>query len=269
MENKAIPAILDEEAHQRFESLFREHGWQADHRFSGGYVEHVWANARPLIEAFAGPLGSKRVLEFGCNYGASAIVLSHLGAVVTAVDVDANFLQIAQANAARFGDQTIVFQQVPESGALPFADASFDLITCISVLEYVKPSLLVARLRDFDRLLKPGGTLLIMGTSSRLAPRELHSRRWLVNYLPRWVDDWTGQAMQRGVAPWLVARAFPNYADLVRADGGRRFIAAKRDAGATPAKLVALTVLSFLAQAIGTSVGSLLPSFFFALRKPD
>src|SRR4029079_1493004 len=96
VENKAIPAILDEEAHQRFESLFREHGWQADHRFSGGYVEHVWANARPLIEAFAGPLGSKRVLEFGCNYGASAIVLSHLGAVVTAVDVDANFLQIAQ-----------------------------------------------------------------------------------------------------------------------------------------------------------------------------
>jgi SAM-dependent methyltransferase len=51
---------------------------------------------------------------------------------------------------------------------LPFADASFDLVTCSEVLEHIRtPS---RALREMHRVLKPGGTLLL-STPSRTAER--------------------------------------------------------------------------------------------------
>jgi SAM-dependent methyltransferase len=44
---------------------------------------------------------------------------------------------------------------------LPFADASFDLVSCISVLEHMPPETRAKGVREMSRVLRPGGQLLL------------------------------------------------------------------------------------------------------------
>ena len=261
--------MVDPEAQHRFEEAVRATGQRADSKWTGGYVDYEWSFGRHLLLAYAGDLQHKRVLEFGCNYGATAIVLAHLGAQIDAVDVDPKTVELAQMNALRYGISNIVFRTVQASGALPYPDQSFDIISCNSVLEYVDPKLLADRLRDLDRLLKPGGLLLVLGTSNRLAPREVHSGRLF--YLPAWTDRIFGwrPSLPRGVYPWTIARQFPAYRDLVRADRGAQFLEAKRRSGMGTTKLMFLRGIRAFGAIVGKPVGFFLPSIFLALQKPD
>jgi 2-polyprenyl-3-methyl-5-hydroxy-6-metoxy-1,4-benzoquinol methylase len=264
--------IADAAADHAFRSLAGARGWDPDNIWIGGYVEQVWAGERHLMQAYLGrSLDGCRALEFGCNVGATAIVLARLGAVVAAVDIDAKSIALAEVNARRYGAAGISFAVLPPPPAVgvPFDSGSFDLVTCNSVLESVQPTRLVAPiLRDFDRVLKPGGMVLVMGTSNRLAPREVHSRRWLANYLPRRVDAVVGRPLQRGVSPWRVRRGLPDYRDLVFADRACAYFAARAAAGFAPAKIATLRLVAALCRPLGWSVGMLTPSFFLALRKP-
>jgi len=267
---EAGPRVVDEAADKQFESSLRSAGRKPGSFWISRYVDYEWSFGRHLLLAYAGNLQHKRVLEFGCNYGATAIVLSHLGAQVDAVDVDPKTVELAQMNALRYGISNIVFRTVQASGALPYPDQSFDIITCNSVLEYVDPKLLADRLRDLDRLLKPGGLLLVLGTSNRLAPREVHSGRLFFNYLPAWTDRIFGwrPSLPRGVYPWTIARQFPGYRDLVRADRGAQFLEAKRRSGMGTTKLTFLRGIRAFGAIVGKPVGYFLPSIFLALQKP-
>ena len=267
----SIPQIVDTAANDRFRLLAGALGKDPGDLWVGGYVEQVWRSGRHLISAYLGENPSGRAaLEFGCNVGATAIVLSRLGAIVSAVDIDENTVALARVNAQRYGATGISFAVLPPSpGELPFDSESFDLITCNSVLEYVQPTQFLEPItREFDRVLKPGGVVLVMGTSSRLAPREVHSGRWLVNYLPYGIDRLTGRPLQRGLSPWRLRRYLPGYRDLVFEDRARAYFAAREAEGFTPAKIAALRTLAVLARPAGWSVGMLTPSFFFALKKP-
>ena len=146
------------------------------------------------------------MLEFGCNVGGSLVVLAALGAWTTGVDIDPAMPPIALANCRRHGLEAMAVVAGP-GDALPFVDASFDLIVANSVLEYVDAGALAQTIAEFHRLLRPGGQLLICGTASRLSPKESHSGRWLVNYWPRAFDHLTGRPLQRGLSPLALAAA--------------------------------------------------------------
>ena len=75
-----------------------------------------------LVAAGLCPVQGKRVLEFGCNKGATSIVLAHYGARVTAVDIDPSSLGMARLNTQRYGIRGIRFQGIEEGERLPFAD---------------------------------------------------------------------------------------------------------------------------------------------------
>lgn len=182
-------------------------GLDPDDRWVGGYVDYEWQHLRAVLAAYGIEPAGKAVLEFGCNYGASGVVMARLGARVTGVDVDPDNVRLALANAALHGvEAAMSATHVPDTRAMPFAGESFDLAIANSVLEYVDPGQLDAVVGELHRVIRPGGLLLVLGTASRLAPREVHSRRWLVNYLPRAVDRLAGRDWQRGLAPWHLAR---------------------------------------------------------------
>lgn len=261
------PNIVDKKADAHFRRLVYGVGRDPDDRWIGGYVDYEWDHGRHIYEAIPGSMRGN-VLEFGCNYGATAIVLAALGAHVTAVDVDGSYLCLARANAARYGVAgRIRFVHCEDSAHLRFNDAMFHTVVCNSVLEYVAPRKLPAVQQELDRILAPGGLLFVTGTSNRLWPREVHSRRWLVNYVPIFLDQVLGVDLQRGVAPWSVRYGFGRYDNLDWADGGQSYLDARTRMPGSRARSALLRHGNRVARLFGTSLGLLTPSISITLRK--
>ena len=232
------PSICDTTADQQFQLAVREQ-YPESYEFESRYVEHEMAHVGHLFATGVCPVEGQEVLEFGCNIGATSIVLSHNGARVTAVDVSPSCLETARLNAKRYGIDGIRFQLVHEGQRLPFADAAFDVVICNSVLEYVRPELLPCVQRELNRVLKPDGLLLVWGTSNRLSPVEAHSGEWFNNYIPRRFDPPSGRRRERGVSPWRLRHGFgPGYKDLFSGwTGTRHYLKLKQMMGLNPAKL--------------------------------
>jgi 2-polyprenyl-6-hydroxyphenyl methylase/3-demethylubiquinone-9 3-methyltransferase len=130
----------------------------------------------------------RRALDLGCGGGLLAEELARLGCAVTGVDPSAPSIAVARAHAAGAG--LPIEYHVAAGEALPFADASFDLVCCCDVLEHVAdPERVIA---ETARVLRPGGvycfdtidrtrrsrllliTLLQDWPPTRLLPRDLH-----------------------------------------------------------------------------------------------
>jgi ubiquinone/menaquinone biosynthesis C-methylase UbiE len=114
-----------------------------------------------------GPFG--RSLEIGAGTGYFTLNLLRAGVVREAVatDISQGMLDTLQANAGRLG--LSVATEVADAEALPFEDASFDLVFGHAVLHHL-PDLGQA-FREFARVLRPGGTLVFAGEPSRTGDR--------------------------------------------------------------------------------------------------
>lgn len=260
--------IQDKKADREFGDLCRHLGLDPGNSWIGGYVAYEWEHVRHFLSSpLVGSLERRPVLEFGSNVGATAIVLARLGAQVTAVEVDARSVAVGAANAKRYGMDAIDFRHVPDTTRLPFPDGAFALVTCNSVLEYVPAGILRAVCRELDRVLAPGGLVLVNGTSNRLWPREIHSRRWLTNYLPRACDRFLGGPLQRGVLPSELRAAFPGYRDRL-ASRPDEYARMKRAMGVPAAKAACLGAIGRLLAPAGFSIAALMPNIAMLLEKP-
>jgi 2-polyprenyl-3-methyl-5-hydroxy-6-metoxy-1,4-benzoquinol methylase len=259
---------IDPEADARFRQRLAARGVSPDQRFAAGYVDWEWHHARHLFEELPEPVAGKRVLEFGCHLGATAVVLALMGAEVVATDVDAGLVTLARLNAERYGvSDRIQFIAHDRNSALPFADGAFDIVCCNSVLEYVRREQLDQTQRELARVVRSGGLVVIMGTSNRLWPRETHSRQWLSNYLPRFVDRLLPVRLRRGVSPWKLRRGFPGCRDLL-AEDTTALARAKAAMGAAPWKVRALRAAATWLRPFRLSPAVLMPSLTMWLCKP-
>lgn len=266
------PTITNPAALETFRNSARAYAFNPDSLWVGGYVTYEWAHARHVFESRQVPLAGARVLEFGCNLGATSIVLAALGAQVTGVDVNPQLVELARANAACYDTPgRAEFIHVADTTALPFDDQAFDLISCNSVLEYVPHPLLHSVQKEIDRTLKIGGLIFITGTSNRLWPYEVHSRKWLTNYLPRALDAvlFGGKEIKRGIFPWEVLRDFGAYENLDWHDGGRAFLESRRRMGVSGYKLTLLALANRMLHPAGLTAGLMTPSFSMTLCKRE
>jgi SAM-dependent methyltransferase len=265
----AFPVICDAEADQQFQLVIREQ-YPESYEFELRYVDHEMAHIGHLFATGLCPVDGKEVLEFGCNIGATSIVLAHYGAHVTAVDISPACLEMAGLNARRYGSAGIRFHPLHEGQRLPFADAEFDVVTCNSVLEYVRPDLLAGVQQELNRVLRPGGLLLVFGTSNRLSPVEAHSGEWFNNYIPRRLDHVLSRQPERGVSPWKLRCGFgPGYEDLFSGrTGTQRYIELKRRMGLSGWKLSLLRALGGFFAMSPVSLPLVVPWATVLLRKP-
>jgi SAM-dependent methyltransferase len=107
-----------------------------------------------------------RVLELGCGPGRYVALLSSLGFEVVGVD-PASFALWDEIKARR--DVEMISGVKAEQ--LPFPDASFDHVACVSALLYFDNA--ERALAEMRRVLKPGGRLYVRTVNSRNL-----SRRW-------------------------------------------------------------------------------------------
>jgi ubiquinone/menaquinone biosynthesis C-methylase UbiE len=99
----------------------------------------------------AEPPGGRRILDAGCGTGTMVIHLRRYGAVF-GVDMDLEAAHYCLEREVR----TVAQGKV---GELPFADATFDLVTMLDVLEHIPDE--ASALTDAARVLRPGGLLLL------------------------------------------------------------------------------------------------------------
>lgn len=103
------------------------------------------------------PAGRGRALDFGCGAGRLTQALGDHFDRVVGVDVAPSMVALARQH-NRLGDRcTYVVNDAPDLRVL--GDAPFDLIYTGRVLQHIEPRYSTAYMREFVRLLAPGGYL--------------------------------------------------------------------------------------------------------------
>ncbi len=107
---------------------------------------------------------SKRVLDVGCGPGNLLVALSaDAPELLIGVDVDEIFLVFGRSQIKTLVKKPTAPPNLLRASlpTLPFADETFDLVTCFLVMPHVPDD--STALTELARVLKPGGTLAISG----------------------------------------------------------------------------------------------------------
>lgn len=139
---------------------------------SGG-LDRYW---RRRTRAWLGVASGDRVLDVAAGTGVSTAEIARSGAWAVASDFSIGMLRAGRDSAARTGLPFVAGDAVQ----LPFADGAFDAVTIsFGLRNVVDPP---AALREFARVTKPGGTLVVCEFSTPTVPgfRQLYT-----NYLMR------------------------------------------------------------------------------------
>lgn len=166
-----VPDVTENEARRANRSWWDldADDYQDEHGAFLGDVDFVWCPER-LREADARLLGDvpgRRVLELGAGAAAASRWLRREGAHPVALDLSAGMLRHAADAAGRSGVRVPLVQA--DAMALPFADASFDIVcTAFGAIPFVADS--AAAMREVARVLRPGGSWVFSVT---------HPMRWI------------------------------------------------------------------------------------------
>jgi SAM-dependent methyltransferase len=112
----------------------------------------------PRIVDFNGFAG-QQVLEIGCGIGTDLVRFARGGARVTGVDLAQSSIDLARKNFELHGVHAEDLR-VADGGALPFDQASFDVVYCHGVLQYAPDA--AAIVAEARRVLRPGGRAIFM-----------------------------------------------------------------------------------------------------------
>jgi ubiquinone/menaquinone biosynthesis C-methylase UbiE len=148
----------------------RAGSWDVDEFMASGRAEVGAAMER--LEQLGLCQTRAAALDFGCGVGRLTAPLSGFFAEVTGLDIAEPMLERARALLA--GQPGCRFIRSDEPDLRAFADGSFDLVYCSLVLQHVPPAVAAGYLREFVRVLRPGGGIvLVVPDSHRPTPQGM------------------------------------------------------------------------------------------------
>jgi ubiquinone/menaquinone biosynthesis C-methylase UbiE len=191
--------------------------WAPEYDAPGNWVVDA---EQPIVEELIHGAPKGRALDAACGTGRHAAHLAAAGYDVVGIDTTEAMLDLARAKLPR-----IDFRR-GRLESLPIDDVSVDLVTCGLALEHVADLDVV--MKEFARVLKPGGWLVISDTHpithqigmGAFIPTQLETRLDLVRGHRRQVHDYldafagAGLTVTRCLEPELtdeIATHFPSY----------------------------------------------------------
>ncbi|MBP5206085.1 MAG: bifunctional demethylmenaquinone methyltransferase/2-methoxy-6-polyprenyl-1,4-benzoquinol methylase UbiE, partial [Bacteroidales bacterium] len=143
-----------------YDSLNHLFSLNMDRRWRRKAVAEVMRDAAP-----------RQILDVACGTGDLAVALAGAapkGGRVTGVDISKKMLALVGRKAAKAGVAFNIKTEVADAEHLPYADGTFDAVTCaFGVRNFVH---LEAGLREMLRVLKPGGKLVILELATPDSP---------------------------------------------------------------------------------------------------
>jgi len=153
-----------------------------------------------FIDARAG-LAGRRVLDVGCGGGILAEGMAHRGAEVTGIDLGEAPLGVARLHAEESG-LAIEYRRVSVEALAEEAPGSFDVVTCLEMLEHVPdPSSVV---RACATLVKPGGQVFFstLNRNPKALALAVVGAEYLLRMLPRGTHDYAKFIRPAELAGW-------------------------------------------------------------------
>lgn len=136
------------------------------------------------------PLNGLRVLDVGCGGGILADAMARKGANVLGIDLAGKALKVAQLHALEAQTEGVRYQEISAEALALEQPGSFDVVTCMEMLEHVPdPSLVV---KACATLVKPGGHVFF-STINRNAKAFLFAivgAEYVLNLLPRGTHEY-------------------------------------------------------------------------------
>ena len=170
-----------------------------------------------MIEEHA-PLRGRRVFDLGCGLGEYVRAMARRGAHAIGGDIDLNRLVEARTRVKddETTDGALVEGFLASAGeALPFADASLDVIVLNEVIEHVDDDR--ATLQEVARVLEVGGTCILFAPN-RLYPLETHGiyfrGRYVFGNIP--FVNWLPSALRDRLVPHARAYRHGDWRRLVQ-----------------------------------------------------
>lgn len=112
---------------------------------------------------FSVPSGAS-VLELGCGNGKTLSALANADCAITAIDISKKAVELCARMVHEQGLRCVRVM-VADACALPFADASFDVVVAFHVLEHLLEADRTTAIREIRRVLKPGGRVFVRAFS--------------------------------------------------------------------------------------------------------
>jgi 2-polyprenyl-6-hydroxyphenyl methylase / 3-demethylubiquinone-9 3-methyltransferase len=136
------------------------------------------------------PLQGKKVLDVGCGGGILTDAMARLGAHALGIDLATKSLKVAQLHALEAQTPNVQYREVAVEALAAEQPASFDVVTCMEMLEHVPdPSSIV---RACAQLVKPSGHVFF-STLNRNAKSFLFAivgAEYVLNLLPRGTHEY-------------------------------------------------------------------------------
>lgn len=135
-------------------------------------------------------LQGRDVLDVGCGGGILADSMARKGAGVTGIDLATKSLRVAQLHALEAQTPNIRYEEVAVEVLAERQPASFDVVTCMEMLEHVPDPESVVR--ACAELVKPGGWVFFSTLNRNLKSfaQAIVAAEYVLNMLPRGTHEY-------------------------------------------------------------------------------
>ncbi len=154
------------------------------------------------IERSVGGLADRTILDVGCGGGILSESMALLGARVTGIDMGAMPLRVAELHTLESGVE-VEYRHIPVETLADEQPASFDVVTCMEMLEHVPdPSSVI---EACSRLVRPGGKVFFstLNRNSKSFLMAVIGAEYIMRMLPRGTHDYSRFIRPSELDSWI------------------------------------------------------------------